>query len=321
MSETQADKEQERFWNEFRVGVFAVGAIVLAVVGFQFLKGDPLFGGTYTLTATFEQADGVTTDVPVTVRGIAVGRVADVALTEDGVRVKMQVQNDVELREGTTASVTGVAALDDVSVSLQRNEEGPLLSDGDRVPTQNENTLDQLRNRAVPIAEHVDSVLTTAGGALNKVDALIGGSKGDVEKTLSNLRSASSDVQSLLERDQDRLHRTIAHLERTTASMDTLARDLQSITSNNRDTLAQATRDLSTTLARTRRASKSIEQSARHLDHVLQGLREGKGTAGRLLTDPRLYESLNSVTVQADSLLNNFQEDPGRYLDTTVEIF
>lgn len=321
MSNTQEDKEQERFWNEFRVGVFAVVVIVLAVSGFQFLKGESLFGGTYTLVATFQQAGGVTEDIPVTVRGLAVGRVSDVSLGEDGVRVRMRIRNGVELRDGTTASVTGVSALDDVSISLERAEEGPLLSAGDRIPTENQGTLDKLRDRAVPIANRVDSVLTTAGGALSKIDRLVGTTEGDVTTTLANLRSASADVESLLTQDRDRLHRTLVHLEHTSSSLDTLARDLQSITSNNRDTLGQATRDLSTTLKRTRRASKSIARSAEDLDRILTDLREGKGTVGRLLNDPRLYESLHSVSVTADSLLNDFQEDPGRYLDTTVEIF
>jgi ABC-type transport system involved in resistance to organic solvents, periplasmic component len=76
------EKEQERFWNEFRVGVLAVAALALLVLGVRFLQGTSLFGNTYPLTARFEQAEGVAPGTPVTVRGISVGTVDRVALAD-----------------------------------------------------------------------------------------------------------------------------------------------------------------------------------------------------------------------------------------------
>jgi phospholipid/cholesterol/gamma-HCH transport system substrate-binding protein len=321
-SSRSTEKEHERFWNEFRVGVFAVVALVAAVIGYQFLRGTPILGGTYVLEATFERAEGVTADAPVTVRGIRVGRVERVALSnEDGVLVRMRIQNDVQLREGTTASVTGMSALDDVSISLDRSSSGPPLETGARIPTRDQGTLDKLRQKALPLARRVDTVLANAGGTFAEAERLLGGSRGDVQKTLENLRSTSSGIESLLQRERDRLHRTLVHLERTSASMDTLVHDLQSVTSDNRDTLGVAVQEAAKTLQRTRRASKSVAQSADDLQHILGGLRKGEGTAGQLLTDPRLYQRLHSISVRTDSILADFQKNPGRYLDTTVEIF
>lgn len=316
------EKEQERFWNEFRVGVFAVVAIVLLIIGSQFLKGNALFRGSYTIVAVFETANGVTDDVPVTVRGLSVGKVRDVALSDDGgVRVELKIQNDVELPEGTTASITGVSALDDVSVSLNRPDDGPPLAAGATIPTTDTGLLDKLREKAGPMAGRLDSVLTRADRTLAEAHGLMSNSRGDVENALQNLRSTSAGIESIVERERTRLHRTMAHLERTSASLDTLVRDLQSVTSSKRDTLEEAVENAGVTLRRTRRASKAVAQSAEDLNRILTGLREGDGTAGRLLTDPRLYQRMHSISVRADSILKGFQENPGRYLDTTVEIF
>lgn len=316
------EKEQERFWNEFRVGVFAVVAIVLLVVGFQFLKGQSLFKGRYTLVAVFDQANGVTAEVPVTVRGLKVGTVRDVELSDEGgVRVEMRIQNDVKLPEGTTASVTGVSALDDVSVALHRPDEGAPLADGATIPTKDTGLLGKLRKKVGPMAGQLDSVLTRANHTLDETNGLISNSRGDIEQLATNLRSTSAGLESIVQRERDRLHRTMTHLEQTSASLDTLVRDLQSVTSSNRDTLDEAVENAGTTLRRTRRASQSVAQSAEDLDHILTDLRDGKGTAGRLLTDPRLYQRMHSISVRTDSILKGFQEEPSRYLDTTVEIF
>jgi phospholipid/cholesterol/gamma-HCH transport system substrate-binding protein len=40
----------------------------------------------------------------------------------------------------------------------------------------------------------------------------------------------------------------------------------------------------------------------------------GEGTLGKLLTDDKIYQRLNSATLAADTLFNDFQERPYRYV-------
>ena len=316
------DKEQQRFWNEFRIGVLAVVSIALLFLGVRFLQGTPLLGSTYALIAQFESADGIAEGTPVTVRGLPVGTVEDVSLSEQGgVRAHLRIQEDVQLTEGTTASIRGLAALDDVSVSLQRTPGGKPLAAGARIPTAQGGTLDQLRKRAVPIAQRVDSALAEATGTFSEARSMLGGSESDVETLLTNLRSASAGVESFVQSERARLRRVLVHLEETSASMETFAGDLEHVAGTNRDTLEQTVQDAERTVHHTRKAARSLEQSAQDLEVILSGLRRGKGTAGQLLNDPRLYRRLNSISVRVDSILADFQRRPGHYLDTTVEIF
>jgi len=323
MSDSRSEqKEQKRFWNEFRVGVLAVVAIALLVLGVRFLQGVPLLGSTYPLVAQFENAGGVAEGTPVTVRGISVGTVADVALSGDeGVRVRMQIEEDVQLREGTTASVSGVAALDDVRISLTRGAGGEPLSPGSRIPTQQTGVLETLRGRAVPLTRKVDSLVSTATGTFSEAGRVLGRSEPEVESTLGHIESASSSLDGLLRRERDRLHRTMVHVERTSASLDTLVSDLQHITSTEQDTLERTVEDAERTFHHARRAARSLDRSTEALNNILADLEEGKGTAGRLLNDPRLYRRLHSVSVRADSILADFQRRPGRYLQTNIELF
>jgi len=323
MSDSRSEqKEQTRFWNEFRVGVLAVVAIVLLVLGVRFLQGVPLLGDTYPLVAQFESAGGVAEGTPVTVRGISVGTVERVALSgEEGVRVRMQIEGDVQLTEGTTASVSGVSALDDVRISLTRGTGGDPLSPGSRIPTKQSGVLETLRGRAVPLTRKVDSLLSTATGTFSDAGRVLGGSESQIENTLGHVESASARVDALLRRERDRLHRTMVHVERTSASLDTLVSDLQHITSTKEDTLERTVEDAERTFHHARRAARSLDQSTEALNQILTDLEAGKGTAGRLLNDPRLYRRLHSVSVRADSILADFQRRPGRYLQTNIELF
>jgi phospholipid/cholesterol/gamma-HCH transport system substrate-binding protein len=128
-------------------------------------------------------------------RGLSVGTVRDVSLSDEGgMRATLRIREDVQLREGTTASISGVAAVDDVSVSLQQTPGGNPLSPGDRISTTEGGTLEQLRNRAAPIAQCVDTVLAEASGTFSEMQQVLGGSGPEVWTLLSNLRSASAGV-------------------------------------------------------------------------------------------------------------------------------
>lgn len=323
MSDSRSEqKEQTRFWNEFRVGVLAVVAIALLVLGVRFLQGVPLLGDTYPLVAQFENAGGVAEGTPVTIRGISVGTVENVALGEtDGVEVRMQIEDDVQLTEGTTASVSGVSALDDVRISLDRNRGGDPLAPGSEILTQQSSLLETLRGRAVPLTRKVDSLLTTATGTFSEAGRVLGRSEPEVKGTFTNLESASASIDGVLRQERDRLHRTMVHVERTSASLDTLVSDLQHITSTEQDTLERTVKNAERTVHHARRAARSLDQSTEALNKILADLEEGKGTAGRLLNDPRLYRRLHSVSVRADSLLADVQRRPGRYLQTNIELF
>ena len=323
MSPSRSEQKKEtRFWNEFRVGVFAVAAVALLVLGVRFLEGVPLLGNTYPLVAQFKSAGGVAQGTPVTIRGIAVGTVEHVGLDgAEGVRVRMQIEEDVQLTEGATASVSGVAALDDVRISLKRSPGGEPLSPGSRVPTDQTGLLETLRGRALPLTRQADSLLSEATGTFSEAGRVLGRSGAEVETTLSNLQSASARVDGILRRERGRLHRTMVHVARTSASLDTLVSDLQRITTAEQDTLQRAVQDAERTFHHARRAARSLDRSTEALDQILTDLEKGRGTAGRLLTDPRLYRRLHSVSVRADSILADFQRRPGRYLQTNIELF
>jgi hypothetical protein len=91
----------------------------------------------------------------------------------------------------------------------------------------------------------------------------------------------------------------------------------------NGDSLDVAVRRLNQSLDRLNRGLASLEQTSATLDTVATKLNEGDGTAGRLLNDPSLYLRLDSAAARTNTLLRDFQRDPGRYLNdmTLVKVF
>jgi phospholipid/cholesterol/gamma-HCH transport system substrate-binding protein len=60
--------------------------------------------------------------------------------------------------------------------------------------------------------------------------------------------------------------------------------------------------------------TKQLETSLRNIQQVTETLNSKEGTVGMLLNDTTLYRNLCTTCEQAESLLVNLREQPGRYV-------
>jgi phospholipid/cholesterol/gamma-HCH transport system substrate-binding protein len=56
-------------------------------------------------------------------------------------------------------------------------------------------------------------------------------------------------------------------------------------------------------------------------DELVTKLNNGEGTAGQLLKDKQLYENMNGAVNDMRALLTAIQKDPKKYLNVKVSIF
>ena len=59
---------------------------------------------------------------------------------------------------------------------------------------------------------------------------------------------------------------------------------------------------------------QQVDQTIANVQELTSKLNSNNGTLGLLMTDPALYNNLNSTMRSADSLLINFRQHPKRYV-------
>ena len=69
-----------------------------------------------------------------------------------------------------------------------------------------------------------------------------------------------------------------------------------------------------TTLAELTTTLKDASAAMNSIAELVNGLKEGEGTIGQLLTNDSLYHNLNRASIQLDSLLKDIEEKPYRYI-------
>jgi phospholipid/cholesterol/gamma-HCH transport system substrate-binding protein len=110
------------------VGLTALGLMMLAAFRAQDL---PLIGGGTTIAAQFTEAGGVKPNDEVRVAGVRVGKVREVELDGDHVRVEMTVDRGVKLGTETSAEVKIKTLLGQKFIMLKPSGGGELAEGGE----------------------------------------------------------------------------------------------------------------------------------------------------------------------------------------------
>ena len=116
-----------------------VALVGLAYLGFNYAGLDRLLlGSGYEVAADFEDSGGIFVNAEVTYRGVAVGRVSDMEVVEDGVRVTMNIEPGADpIPVETDAAVATRSAVGEQYIVLRPTSEGePYLGDGDVIPVE-----------------------------------------------------------------------------------------------------------------------------------------------------------------------------------------
>lgn len=311
MTDRLIDLTPVRYSNEVKVGLSIILAALVFYFGIRFMQDIPLFRGSYVLETRFDDAGGLVAGNAVRVNGVNVGTVESVLLDTEArqARVLFRIDSDVQIPEGSMASVSGVSALGSVRLSI---ELGPpsnaSIPPGGFVPSPpDEDLIGQLSERAPMLAVRADSLLRSANATMEEAQTLMRSPSSDLRTTLTSIRSGADALDQLLRGQQDQLDQLVANTEALTGELNTFFRE-------NSDSLEATVGQTNRVLDQTERNLRALERTTTNMDLLLRRINEGEGTLGLLVNDPGLYLRLDSAATQFNTILDDFQRNPGRYL-------
>jgi phospholipid/cholesterol/gamma-HCH transport system substrate-binding protein len=211
---------------KIQVLAFAIVSLVgITFVGFRYVGlGDALFGGQYTVRADFGTSGGIFTNAAVTYRGVQVGRVGELALRPDGVRVSLRLDRGTTIPANTRAVVSNRSAVGEQYVDLRPESDGkPFLADGSVIPKSRTGTPLPVETVMVNLDKLVGSVdQSDLSVVIDELGTAFNGTGQDLQRLLD-----SGDL--LLAEANDTLPQTLALIEDGKTVLDTQAESAGSI--------------------------------------------------------------------------------------------
>ncbi|MFI6103237.1 MCE family protein [Streptomyces sp. NPDC051310] len=242
-----------------------VTAVGVSYVGAEYTGlADALFDRGYTVEADFADSGGIFKGAEVTYRGVPVGRVGELRLTDgDGVRVVLDIEDGTRIPADTLAVVANRSAVGEQYVDLQpRGVGGPYLRDGSAIAR---------RDTRVPLP--ATDLIVSLDRLVNSVG------KDDLRITVDELGKAfagtgpelSRLVDSgnlLVESASDSLPQTVSLIEDSRTVLKTQADKGSAITSFSRD-LAALTAELKSSDGDIRRLIGAGAPAAQEVNSLL----------------------------------------------------
>ncbi len=287
-----------KFSKEVKVGLFMIIAIVLLYFGFNFLKGIDFLSSDYKYYAVYKNVDKLTESNQIFFNGYAVGRVSDIIIqqSKDRVVVELSIDSEIVVNESSVAVLNG-ELLGGRYIQLLVGKTGNRLKAKDTIRSE------VAKGIADFIAENAEPVAANLQTTLRKLNIMLD----TLNRSAVMLNHMLSDFQST----PRRINSTIANLNGKVGEMsgtfNEVGRNLNSTLTDLKPTI-QNFRTLSDSLKRLELGGtlNKAQQSLTKLNETLSALNRGDNTASKLMTEDSLYNNLNTLLQNLDSLANHF---------------
>lgn len=303
--------------NETRIGILAVVAITILILGFNFLKGKNLFAKNDQIYAVFPKVTGLVGSNPVLVNGLQVGMVSGIhersRNLSDGIVVTINLDRDVDIPRNSIA-VISTELLGAATLIIEAGNSTDFLKNGDTILTrQKAGMIDEVTASLNPALKSLD-------GTLESLDSLIQvagtyfdpNTKNNFHKIFANLSAASASLNTLISAQNSSLNKTLAHVNNITGNLDSNKSKINN-TLSNLETTSSKLADL-----KLEETINNLNKTVAGLNGVMEKANSKNGTIGLLLNDKKLYTNLESTSRSLNILLDDLRMHPKRYINVSV---
>jgi len=294
---------------ETKLGIFAVLVVLAAWAIMETLGGLQMFQGGYRVNALFATVQELKVGDNVKMAGVEIGRVEQIALTNQSVNVVMKLHPGVVLKTDSKASVrfAGLMGQNFVSISFG-TPDAPQAVDGAMLTTEEQPDLNAVMAKLNDAADGIKRFGDAFSG--DKISNLVGPlvdfvkqNSGNISGAISNIDNITGQIASgdgtvgrLIYKDElyDSALGTVTNLQAAVTDV----RSVVSGITNGQGTIGKLVTDDTLYTATT--------ASMTNLNQILLRINQGQGTIGKLVNDQEFYKNakltLQKVDKAADSL-------------------
>jgi phospholipid/cholesterol/gamma-HCH transport system substrate-binding protein len=302
--------------NETKVGALTAIAIVILILGFNFLKGRNLADRSDKIYAEFPSVEGLQVSNPVLINGLQVGKVYAMKEKDknlSAVVVTISLNKDINIPRTSLASI-GSELLGTTSVKIKLGNGAEYIQDGDTLHTiKTLGFKEQIQNSLDPTLASVNKTLASLEQVLQNLNSVLDpNTKNNLQSIVANLTTSSKSLEKLLDAQTGMLAKTLTNTESITGN---LAKNNEKINATV-DNLEKATGKLAN--VKLDEAVASMQNTLNKLGETVDKINSSQSSLGALLNDRKLYDQLLQTNRSLTTLLDDFRVHPKRYVNISV---
>jgi len=303
-----------------RLGILIVISLTILIWGLSYLKGNDIFKKNITYHVVYDRIEGLVESNKVTLNGYQIGQVNSIEFQEGKsgkLIVSFMIDASVRIPVNSVAQIVTSNIMGTRSIKMVFSNEPEIYQPNDTIPGSVESDLkEQVSMQVLPIKNKAEQLLGTIDSAITILTVIfnedaqqnLAESFENFNQTMTNLESTTANLQDILATEKGNVKQIISNLEELTETFKDNADEL--------DNTLQNLSDLSDTLANVSISPilTNLSEASHQILLALNKLNSDEGTAGLLLNNDDLHESILTLTASLNFLISDIQTNPKRYL-------
>lgn len=293
---------------ETRIGIFVVSVLIASFCVFNYLRGEDIFGKEMDICSHYQNVEGLVPSDPVYIKGYKAGSVTEVKYNSSTgmFDVTCSIIKKFAIPLDTRMTIYSVDLMGGKGIRLDLGTSDAMAKNGDELEASYApDMVSSLTNLIGPLIVKASAALDSLSAASGSIDRVLGGvdenvvaaSLASLEETLDNTKKLTGALAGQSEDIEAMVANLKAVSDRLTSVMDKADSAMTGVQSA-ADGLGRA----------------DIEGLAKALKTLVDNLNNPDGTVGKLTKDGAVYDSLDSVLKDIDSLVKKIEENPKKYI-------
>ncbi len=297
---------------EFKIGLFVVAVLTVSFFLINYLRGKDIFNNEIEIKSRFENVEGLVPSAPVFIKGYKAGKVSEV--TYDSVSedfwVVCSVKKEFRIPADSYMTIYSVDIMGGKGIRIDLGDSPVAAVDGDLLnPSFEAGLMDGLAGGVGPLLAKVTSTLDSLEVTVSGINRLLSSeNSASIGKTLAHLEKTMADVSTIaagVEGKSGELNAFINNLAAVSDKFTGISAKIDT-TMNNVSSLVGSV------------SESDVQQLVSSFKTLLENINDPEGTIGRLFVDNSVYDSLESLLTDVDSLVRKIEENPKKYVRISV---
>ncbi len=306
------------------IGIVVLLTLFILIWGLNYLKGKNLFTNDNVYLTFYEQIGGLSASSPVNINGYKVGQVRNIRLNMDKkglVEVEIAVNPKYKIPKGTKALLVSTDLMGTKAIELVLTESDEIYQPNDTLMSETEGSLkDQVSFQMLPLKHKAEDLLREMEEAIKivrkifneKAQTNIQNAIEEISKSMKNVHQLTDSLNILFTTQKLNLTQTMSNIRSITDNMRAQNKNIEHIIANTqRLTDSLSVQNYSKIL-------HALQNTMERLNKTIDIVTSGQGTAGKLITNDSLYQTLVVLVEETGNLVKDLQGNPRKYLNFSV---
>lgn len=295
---------------EIKTAILVIASILLFIWGYSFLKGSDLLSNYRTFYIEFDNVEGLAPSAPVTISGLAVGKVTAITLHHETAKltVEIQIKSDFPISKSSVVNLYEPGFIGGKQLQIIPNLEDKVQAEsGDHLKSGVvPGMLSAFGDKLAPIQKKVELVLVSADSLITNLNDILDDKtkknlKSSIENlntTMANFSQTSKSLNEIMATNKGKIDGVVTNFEKISSNFSKVS-----------DTIAKA---------KIGEAINNLEKTLDGVNKIVKDLEAGKGTMGKLLKDEAMYNNLTKTSKELELLLQDLRLNPTRYINVSL---